>query len=183
MLRKFEKAQTVKVEWQGEVAAEVRGLSPADLAGILTAVGEELSGAFDLAEDIDRMKLRGDNSPVDAGMLADKLMSDWPSIVQAVGVHMPNVLSKIIAHAGGEPDSWEMVRDTYGFALQFEILVEIAKLTFNSPEAFKRFVGNVLALVDLSGTLTSASTNRPKTRDARPSLAGGSTTSSPSSRS
>lgn len=176
MLKKLTAAPRAKIVQGDELIAEVRGISPSDLTGILMDVGEDLGGMFDFVDEIDKMKTAKVDDP---SALADQLMSDWPKIVQAIGTHMPNLLSKIIARAADEPDEWEMVRDTYGFALQFEILVEIARLTFTSPEAFTRFVGNVLALVDLSGTLTSGNTRRPRIKHAQPSLAGGSTTSSP----
>lgn len=159
MLKKIKNAPTVDITWQGEVVASVRGLTPADVTSILVAVGEDLAGLLDLAEEVDGMKLE----VKDAGVLADQLMQQWPKIVSAIGTHLPNMLSQIIANAADAPDEWEMVRDHYSFVLQFEILAEIAKLTFNEPEAFRRFVGNALLLVDLAGTLTSGSKKRPKT--------------------
>jgi len=169
MLKKFNAVPTVNVEWQGEVVASVRGLSPADVTSILLAVGEDLAGALSLMEEIDKIGL----DPRDPEMLADRLMQDWPKIVKMIGDYLPNVLSQIIANAADDPDSWEMVRDSYSFVLQFEILAEIARLTFNSPEGFKRFVGNVLALVDLGGTLTNGNKKRPKTLPAPPSSVDG----------
>ena len=169
MLKKLKAAPTVDIKWQGEVVASVRGLTPADVTGILVSVGEDLAGLFSLAEEVDGMKLE----LADAPALADQLLTQWPKIVAAVGEHMPNVLSQLIARAADAPDEWEMVRDNYSFVLQFEILAEIAKLTFNEPEAFRRFVGNVLLLVDLAGTLTSGSKKRPKTRVARPASVAG----------
>ena len=127
MLKKLKAAPTVDITWQGEVAASVRGLSPADVAALLVSVG----------------------------------------------VHLPTLMAQLIARAADAADDWEMVRDHYSFVLQFDILAEIAKLTFNEPEGFRRFVGNVLLLVDLAGTLTSGSKKRPKTRAARPSSAAG----------
>ena len=162
MLKKLKTAPTVDINWQGEVVATVRGLTPADLAAILVSVGEDLAGLFSLAEEVDGMKLE----VKDAGRLADQLLEQWPKIVTAVGSHLPNVLAQLIANAADAPDEWEMVRDHYSFVLQFEALAEIAKLTFNDPEGFRRFVGNVLLLVDLGGTLTSGGNKQAKTRPA-----------------
>lgn len=169
MLKKIKHAPTVDITWQGEVVASVRGLTPADVTGILIAVGEDLAGLFNVAEEVDGLKLSKDN----AEKLADELLQQWPKIVTAIGTHLPNLLSQVIANAADEPDAWEMVRDNYSFVLQFEILAEIAKLTFNEPEAFRRFVGNALLLVDLAGTLTSGSKKRPKTQVAPLSSAAG----------
>lgn len=165
MLKKLKAAPTVDITWQGEVVASVRGLTPADVTAILVSVGEDLAGLFSLAEELDDVKL----NPANADALADQLMQQWPKLVTAVGSHLPNVLAKLIASAADDADAWEMVRDHYSFVLQFEILAEIAKLTFNEPEAFRRFVGNALLLVDLGGTLTSGSKKRPKTLAVQPS--------------
>lgn len=169
MLKKIESSPTVDIRWQGEVVATVRGLSPADVTSILVSVGEDLAGLFNLAEDLDGMKLDVDN----AEALADQLTQQWPKIVTSIGVHLPNLLAQLIARAADDADAWEMVRDHYSFVLQFDILAEIAKLTFNEPEGFRRFVGNVLLLVDLAGTLTSGSKKRPKTLVAPQSSAAG----------
>lgn len=164
------------ITWEGQEVAKVRGVSPSDLASLLVQVGEDLAGLFDLREEIDKMQLTG-GTPDE---LADTLLTHWPKIVGAVGTHLPNLMAQLIARAADEPDEWEMVKENYSFVLQFEILVEIAKLTFNSPEGFAKFLGNVFALVDLSGTLTSGATKRPRTNGAPPYLGAGSTTSSPS---
>ena len=169
MLKKLKAAPTVDLTWQGEVVASVRGLTPADVTAILVSVGEDLAGLFNLAEEVDGMKLQAG----DAEKLADQLMQGWPKIVTAIGTHLPNALAQVIANAADAPDEWEMVRDHYSFVLQFEILAEVAKLTFNEPEGFRRFVGNVLLLVDLAGTLTSGSNKRPKTRLVPPTSAAG----------
>lgn len=169
MLKKLKAAPTVDITWQGEVVASVRGLTPADVTAILVSVGEDLAGLFNLAEEVDGMKLELGN----AEALADQLMSQWPKFVTAIGSHLPNVLAQLIANAADDADAWEMVRDHYSFVLQFEILAEVAKLTFNEPEAFRRFVGNALLLVDLGGTLTSGSKKRPKTHVAPPSSGAG----------
>jgi hypothetical protein len=170
MLKKIGKAQTVDITWQGEVVASVRAISPADLTDLLITVGEDLAAVFNVVEEIDQLKL--DTKKADK--LADQLLQQWPKIVTAVGTHLPNVLAQIIARTADEPEMWEEVRDNYSFALQFEILVEVAKLTFNDPEGFRRFVGNVLALVDLSGSLTSnVPKKQEKTRAVRPSSVAG----------
>ena len=165
MLKKLKVAPTVDVSWQGEVVATVRGLSPADVSAILVSVGEDLAALFSVVEDVEGMKL----DLKDKEALADTLMTQWPKIIVSVSEHLPNVLAQLIARAADSPEEWEMVKNTYGFVLQFDILAEIARLTFNEPAGFQRFVGNVLMLVDLSGTLTSGGAKRPSTRGGRPS--------------
>ena len=134
--------------------------------GILYKVAREL-GCNKLA--LDGLEL--DRSNPDR--LADQLLSVWPKILEAFGTHSPNLIARVIARAADQEDEWQMVRDNYSVVLQFDLLVEIAKLTFNDPAGFKRFVGNVLSLVNLAGTLTSVGTKRPSTRAVRPSLAAG----------
>ena len=159
MLKELSAAPTVNVQWQGETVASVRGLSPADLTALLLAAGEEIGGLVKAAEEWDKLDLKMG----DADALADQLLAKWPQMVQSIGTYVPDFLARLIAISCQDADKWEMVRDHYPFVLQFEILVEAAKLTFNTPEAFKTFVGNVLLLVDLGGTLTSGSKKRPKT--------------------
>lgn len=160
MLKKLSEVPTVEVKWRGEVVCDVHGLSPADLTSILLAAGEELAGLVDVTQEIDKLGLTAKDG---ADVLADQLLAKWPQMVQSVGTYVPNFLARVIAIAAGDGDEWEMVKENYPFILQFEILVEIAKLTFDTPEAFKKFVGNVLLLVDLGGTLTNGSKQRPKT--------------------
>lgn len=179
MLKKIAIAPSQEVKWDGEVVATVHSLSPADIAGLLATIGNDIGAMFDVAEEVDKMKMLG-NNPEE---LADRLMSEWPKLVAVVGKHFPDFIAHLIAIAAKQPDDWKMVRDDYSFVLQFEILVEIAKLTFVTPEAFGRFMGNVLALVDLSGTLTSGARKRPSPSTVQPSSDVGSITSSPSSRS
>ena len=179
MLKKIAAAPSQEVKWNGEVVAAVHSLSPADIAGLLATVGDDIGALFDVSEEVDRMKLLGDKPEE----LADRLMGEWPKIVAIVGKHFPDFVAHLIAIAAKQPEDWKMVRDDYSFVLQFEILVEIAKLTFVTPEAFGRFVGNVLALVDLSGTLTSGVKKQPARNIAPPSSDVGSTTSSRSPRS
>lgn len=172
MLKKIENTvRTKDVEWDGEVVASVRGLAPADLARLLTIAGEDLAGVMGVAEELDKMTASTPN--IGAEAVADQLLASWPRLVSVVGEHLPNFIAHLIATAADAPDEWTVVRDDYSLVLQFEILVEIAKLTFNSPEGFRRFVGNVQALVGLSGTLTGAGKKPNSTRGARPSLAAG----------
>lgn len=165
MLKKIKKAPSASVKWDGEVVAEVRGLSPADITNILVSVGDNLAGLFSTAEDFDEIKVDTKNPD----KAADQLLAAWPKLVGSFATHLPDTLATIIANAADAPEEWEFVRDNYPMALQLEILVEIARLTFESPEGFRRFVGNALLLVNLGGTLTSGSKKRPKTRVAPPS--------------
>lgn len=168
MLKKLPNPPKHDITWQGEVVATVRGLSPADVTAILVDVGEDIAALFNVQEELEQVKLQ----TKDASVLADQLLAQWPKIFVAISSHFPNVMAKLIARAADadDKDTWMMVRDEYSVVLQMDILAEIARLTFNDPEGFRRFVGNVLALVDLTGTLTSKNKKRPLTRAEPPSL-------------
>ena len=169
MLKKLPTALTKEIHWQGDVVATVRAVTPADLAAILVEVGEDIGALFDLNDDVKRI----DITTKDKAALADQILSKWPSLLNAVSIHFPNLIAKIIARAADEPDAWEMVNADYSVVLQMDILAEIARLTFNDPEGFRRFVGNVLALVDLTGTLTGAGKKRPSISGPQQSSAAG----------
>ncbi len=172
MLKKLPASREAEIRWQGEVVATVRHLAPADVAAILVTVGEDIAGLLGIAENIDAIK----QNTTSQDALADQLLAQWPKVLNAVLEHMPNLMAQIIARAAGEPDSCEMVRDDYPITIQVQALTEIASLTFDGPEGFKLFVGNVLLLLDLGGKLSSSGKKRNSRRTARPSLAGGSTT-------
>lgn len=169
MLKKLTKPLTEEITWNNEVVATLRGLNPADVTAVLVEVGKDIAAMFDVAQELQDMNIDKSN----AEMLADQLLMKWPQIVGAVGVHLPHVMAMLIARAADEPDAAQQVQEDYPFPLQFEMLVVIARLTFDSPAGFKKFVGNVLMLVDLTGTLTSGNTKRPLINVAQPSLADG----------
>ena len=174
MLKKLKTLPKETVLWQGEVVAEIRGLNPEDISSILVTAGEDLAGVFSAAEEFETIDFKESSTE----MVAEQLMAQWPKLVAGVATHLPDVLAKIVACAADSPDEWEMVRDEYPFALQFEILVVLGRLTFDSPEGFKRFVGNVLLLVDLAGKLTSGGKRLPSTSRGRRISGDGSTASS-----
>jgi hypothetical protein len=135
-----------KVEWNGQFAAEVRGLTPQDIMRVIAenpvqadAVFESLQGEVkdQFANDDDR------STEEIAVTLQDSATKSFGKIV----AQFPDLVAKIIAAACDSPDQWEVVRDRFVLPLQFECAQEIARLTFIDPPGFRRFVGNVMALI------------------------------------
>lgn len=154
MLNKTIRKRVATVMWAGEVAAEVRGLTPDDVAQILVAMGQDIGAVFDALDTLDTVDFRQAAANPDA--LADKLLQILPQALAAFRTHLPDVMAKLIAVAADDPDSWEHVRDNYDVTLQFLILAEVMRVTFTNVEGFKAFAGNVLALAGAVQNLTSA---------------------------
>jgi len=143
-----------KVLWNGQEAAEVRGLTPDDFANILVVDGETLDGALQAFDSLD---LAGVN-PRDSNSVADAVMSQGPKVLVAVANKAPGIIARIIAVAADDntPEAIEAIRTGFPLPLQFEILRQISIQTFAGPEGFRLFVGNVAALVGTVGAMTSA---------------------------
>lgn len=60
--------------------------------------------------------------------------------------HFPIVAGNVIAVASDEPEQWD-VAQKLPVPVQIDALVKVAKLTFNDFDGFKKFLGNVLAVV------------------------------------
>ena len=134
-----------KVEWNGQFVAEVRGLTPHD---IMRVIAENPAEADEILESL-QSKTRGHMA--DAGLsdegVADALMGDAKDSFGKLVAKCPDFVAKVIAVACDSPDQWEIVRDRFVLPLQFDLLQEIARLTFVDPPGFRRFVGNVMALI------------------------------------
>ena len=143
-----------EVRWNGAVAVTVKGLTPNDIARVLTRAGEDIAGVVGIADDLDGLKASVSGQEADA--VAEILVKQVPMILQSAGTHLPELLARLIAIGADDEDEWEFVLTEFNAGLQFECLKEIANLTFNGPEGFRMFVGNVLALLDTGRTLSSA---------------------------
>lgn len=140
---------TASVEWNGEEAAKVRGLSPADIGTIIAVHGEDIFEAFLSLDEFDSLRV---GSVED---VADKLMADGPKIIGKMSTAMPRLIAFVIACAADAKDDVESI-EPWPLPLQFDCLVQIARLTFVGPEGFRVFVGNVQALVASIGAMTNA---------------------------
>lgn len=112
----------------------------------LTAVFEAFTGREDIAAAAKAMS-EGEPAPemdedVDAGDMITMLLDT-----------APDMAAKVIAWAAGEPDAVEQAR-RLPFPLQFDILVEVGRLTFEttSPKKFMETVVNLLGATNSAMT-------------------------------
>lgn len=134
-----------KIEWNGQFAAEVRGLTPQDIMRVIAENPVEADAVFEALEEDAREHLSDDS--LSADQIAGALEAGASKSFGKVLTKAPGLVAKVIAVACDSPDQWEMVRDRFVVPLQFECAQEIARLTFIDPPGFRRFVGNVMALV------------------------------------
>ncbi|HEY1404749.1 MAG TPA: hypothetical protein VGB05_11515 [Pyrinomonadaceae bacterium] len=139
------RAVRTSIEWNGEKAADVRGLTPTDIAAALTSEGDKFDG---ILEAFDMLDL---TAGTDA--LADQAMQQAPMIVMKLAANAPRFIANLIAFAADDVDAVDDVM-LWPAPLQFEVLTEIARLTFAGPEKLHLFLGNVAALVDILSNIT-----------------------------
>ena len=144
----------VEIPVDGQVAVTVGGLTPNQLATILKTAGEDIAGVVGIADDLDAMKMEMKGK--DNEMIAEIIANQVPTIMSSVAKNLPEMFARIIAVAADDEDEWEFVLNNFNIGLQVECLQKIAELSFNGPQGFQIFLGNVLALVDTGRTLTSA---------------------------
>lgn len=138
-MQRFVRRKTVTL-WQedGEepVSLAVRGLSPGDIAAILSEEEGAIGEVYAALTTPDRDDL----------LVGEKIAS----FLEA----MPSLAARIIAHAADMPDEWQ---EAVGIAAgsQIELLENIAKLTFGSEKTAKKAMEAVRAFA------AKAATNRP----------------------
>lgn len=151
------------VEWNGKVVCDVRGLTPND---ITQAMVENASDMEVLMETFEKDSILGKvdvrNDAELSAALADNTTRMFTTLMSSV----PDLAAKLIALASDDADSWKFVRDNFVMPLQFNILTEVAKLTFVDTNGFKAFLGNVMALI---GNVTG---QRAMTTETSPSTTG-----------
>lgn len=133
-----------KIEWNGQFAAEVRGMTPNDIVRLIASNPDEADQVAALLDEDTSDLLVGEQN---ADEIAEALQSAATRSFGKVAAKVPDLLAKVIATACDSPDQWELVRDRFVLPLQFDILQEVARLTFVDPPGFRRFVGNVMALI------------------------------------
>lgn len=137
-----------KVNWNGQEVAEVRGLTPNDIVRVIAENPEQADTVLSAIE-------RGGFKPSADDSADDIAASLQKGAAESFGMIVskcPDIVAKVIAVACDAPDQWEIVRDRHVVPLQFELAQEIARLTFVDPPAFRRFVGNVMALIGVFQT-------------------------------
>lgn len=138
-----------QVDLGGGNFIEVRGLGMEDVSFLVSVHSDDMDAVVEMF----RPKTSGQITPEaivkkaqeDDGMIAGLLQS------------FPLLAANIIAVACDEPDQLSNAR-RLPLPKQTEALIEIARLTFEDAEGFKKFVGNVTAV------LRSASVKAPPAR-------------------
>jgi hypothetical protein len=137
------------ITWQDQAVCEVRGITPHDLSQIMSEHAADVETLLTIFE--------GDNAtkgidPTDEAAILAAVKEHQGRLFSTIMLAVPALVAKLIAVACDAPDAWTEIRNKYPLPLQFEIVTEVAKLTFVDSNGFKAFVGNVMALAgNLSG--------------------------------
>lgn len=132
-----------KITWGDQVVCEVRGLTPNDLAQAMAENAGDMETLIRMIEGNKDFTAVDNDDPVAIQMVIDKNKQQlFTSVISTV----PNLVAKLIALACDSPDQWQLVKEKYVLPLQFDIVREIAVLTFVDGEGFNKFLGNVMAL-------------------------------------
>lgn len=137
------------VSWNDQLLGTFRGLTANDFVvviaenaddadKVLSALNDEGGTASKLLDAAEAVRDTGSLSvmPDDAAKTFGKVL-----------LKAPDLVAKVLARACDSPDEWEFIRDNWTLPAQFEAAQEVARLTFIDPPAFRRLVGNVMALV------------------------------------
>jgi hypothetical protein len=133
---------TVKHPMTQEELCTVRGITPDDIAFIVCEHAEEVEKVMKTLEDSPAI-----GEAVAAGETSTAVEALTPSLLNSLIQSVPSLAAKIIAVAADEPSMWGHVQKNFVLPIQFNVLTEIAKLTFIDKNGFKEFLGNVMALL------------------------------------
>ena len=147
------------VEWNGETAADIRGLSPEDVFELLNDTGD---GVEAMLRTVEQVSL-ADVDIKDANSLASAVTSQAPLVVVTMAKEMPSFLARLICKAADSEDEESVQSVTkWPIALQFMAIADVCELSFGGAHGFRQFVGNVLALVGVVDQMTAGAA--PKVR-------------------
>lgn len=136
-------APTKTVKWNGEEVGTFNGISANDLALIMAEQTAQLELLVSTLEgDASVRKL----DPKNSEEIGNFMQQNAGRLLSTLLSKLPELAASIIAVSAGEPDKADVVQ-TWPVPLQMEVLTEIAVLTFQDYNGFKRFLGNVMALV------------------------------------
>ncbi len=135
--------EKTKIAWQGQEVCEVRGLTPNDLAQAMAENAGDMETLIRMAEgNKDFSGIESDDPDAIQAAIAKHNQKLFTSVIASV----PNLVAKLIALACDSPDQWGLVKEKYVLPLQFDIVREVAVLTFVDGEGFNKFLGNVMTL-------------------------------------
>lgn len=133
-LTKLVARKTVTIEdgEGGQIAFSVRGLSAADIRTLLNA---DPAGVRSVYAEL----MGGALTDEEVALRAERLMDE-----------LPEVFAHVIALGLGEPEAVEVAAQI-DISTQFELVTEIAKLTFRSETARKKALEVVARIVSANG--------------------------------
>lgn len=134
-----------QIKWDGQDVCEVHGLAPADLAVVMRENAGDMERIVE-SWSKDKALASIADDPTASEEIAEKITQNSAVLFGSLINLVPDLAAKLIALAADDADMWEHVRDNYVVPLQFDILCEIAQMTFVNQDGFKKFLGNVLAL-------------------------------------
>lgn len=146
--------------WGNEEAAVVRGLLPSDIANIVRLVGESISDVIIAVEEFEF----GEAATKGAEAAANRILEQLPATMQKISASVPDFFAVVIAQAADAPEDAEYVRNTWPIAVQVDALSEIVRLTFVDETGFRKFVGNVAALLQSGNALTRSASETTASR-------------------
>lgn len=147
---------SVPVMWNGQEAARLRGLNPTDILKLLAKEGNAVDVGLSAVDGFDL----SDVDTQDKAALAEAIIERAPKFLMTLSNQVPGFLAGLIAVAADDPGSEEYVQG-WPLGLQFEALSTISRMTFNGPEGFAVFVGNVVALLGTAqGMMTGVKLKR-----------------------
>lgn len=127
----------------------VRGLCLEDI-GFLVSVHRDDVDAIVEAFRGKALKGASANTPLDPSAIEAAVRDNSDELLSTLLQQFPLVVANVIALACDEPDEWQNAR-RLPMPTQMEAVIEIARLTFEDAEGFKKFMGNVLAVLRSAG--------------------------------
>lgn len=137
-------AERKRVEWQGQFVADARGLTVNDIVKILSDNPAQIEEVFVAFEKEARIAPGDMRTAAEIAAYAEK---ESRAAFTRLIASSPDLVARVLAAACDSPELWKTVRDQFTIPVQLELATEIARLTFVDPPGFKRFVGNVMALI------------------------------------
>lgn len=133
--------QTHEVQVHGTTIS-VRGLNFADLSSLIQEHREDLDALINKASERQEEAENAENPQSDQQLVFELIKE------------VPELAAKVIAHASGEPDKWEHAY-RLGFPSQLDLLMAIGQMTFQEAGGVKKFLSDVLSLMQATRTTLS----------------------------
>lgn len=137
----------------------VRGLSLEDITFLVSVHKGDMDALVEmfrtqaLAHDVTKA-----GSKLDPAIIDSAVRKSGDKMIQSFLQQFPLLAANVIAVASDEPEAWQVARHL-PLPVQVEAILATARLTFEDAEGFKKFVGNVIAV------LQSASAHAPQIVD------------------